>query len=235
MTLGYQAPHVNYQGISPVFGQAPSVSFQDRLNSNTADFKSLLRQPGISNNAGAISLLQGQKFQQDSQVMGEQYRTNQMLQTDMDQQNRNMLFQTNAMNNQTALNINMNNAAADDKTKMTRLRALDSIGNKIAMNKRDNNMIRMAEGFSEGWGWNPSTGKFERNGPQDKVFAPTVPGVNPQTSSTNNPPILDEGDTFIQNYDGTWTIKKKQSEYGARLAKKKLVESFRFGGKVRKF
>jgi hypothetical protein len=51
------------------------VSFQDRINSNNSNFRSM--EQAVGDNPEALSVLAGQTYAANNQVYGDQFRTNQ--------------------------------------------------------------------------------------------------------------------------------------------------------------
>jgi lipoprotein-anchoring transpeptidase ErfK/SrfK len=76
---------VKAQSFQPYLETPYSVSFQDQMNANQADFNAMQRQ--IGSNPSALATLAGQKYAANSGVLGQQSRANQELQ--MGAYNRN--------------------------------------------------------------------------------------------------------------------------------------------------
>jgi len=80
-----QLEGVKAQGYQPYLETPYSVSYQDQLNANQADFNAMQRQLG--SNPSALATLAGQKYAANAGVLGQQARANQELQ--MGAYNRN--------------------------------------------------------------------------------------------------------------------------------------------------
>lgn len=128
-----QPDFVQGQQYNPNLMQPYRVSFQDRINQNTANFNALSK--NFADNPEALATLAGQKYQQDQQILAEEFRVNQGIQNQVANQNTEIL-------NQAALtNVNLSDqqyvrqAQAEAVTDQNRINALNSISNKYAQNE----------------------------------------------------------------------------------------------------
>jgi len=147
-----QLEPVQAQLYRPMLEQAPTVSFQDRLNEIQADVNASKRMVG--NNPAALAAIDAQASRAKNQVLGEQFRTNQMIQ--MDSRRRNL----STLNDATLKNLSIldqqfvRQAQAKSATKAQAFEALSGIADKIARNKAEtlqaNVMANMYPQFTYG-------------------------------------------------------------------------------------
>lgn len=119
------------------------VSMQDSLDENNASFRSVAQQ--LSNNPEALAALAGQKYQADTKVLADQFRTNQGLHADIINKNTELLNNAQLQNNQYGDVQSVRQAQAKAIVEQNRHNALNDIQTKIASNTRDNNNIRLYE------------------------------------------------------------------------------------------
>lgn len=105
---------VKAQSFQPYLETPYSVSFQDQMNANQADFNAMQRQLG--GNPGALAALAAQKYGANTGVLGQQFRTNQELQ--MGAQNRNRA----ALNDAAIRNLVAYDAQADKQSRAESIR-----------------------------------------------------------------------------------------------------------------
>ena len=138
-----RADFVPKQSFNPQLFQSYQISNQDVRNQNTSTFNALRQQ--IGNNPEALSSLAGQKYSADSQSLAEQFRTNQGITNQVINQNNQLLNQAQLTNLQLQDTQQQRMTMAQANTENRRDTALASISNKFALNRRDNNSIRMEE------------------------------------------------------------------------------------------
>lgn len=138
--------YVQGQQYTPQLMQNTSYSFQDRLNANQGTFNALAR--NFANNPAALATLAGQQYGANQQVLGDEFRTNQASYNQISNQNNQIL------NSAELQNIQLNDlqfqrqSQAQANTDASRQAALNSISNKYAVNRAQNNDIRMIENLS---------------------------------------------------------------------------------------
>jgi len=120
-----------------------SVSLQDQLNANQADFNSMQRQAGYS--PAAAASLAAQKYAANSQVLGQQERLNTAAKMEAYNRNRNTLNDAQLKNLGILDTQYQRQAQAKSNTKEQALTALDSIASKIAQNKLENRKLGVLE------------------------------------------------------------------------------------------
>ncbi len=138
-----QLEPVQAQTFQPLLEQPYSVSFQDQLNANQADFNALQRQLGY--NPAAASALAAQKYAANSAVLGQQFRANQEMQMGAFNRNRGVLNDA-ALKNLAILDQQyQRQSQARSNTKAQAQAALTSIADKIAKNKLENRTLGVYE------------------------------------------------------------------------------------------
>jgi hypothetical protein len=126
---------VQAQQYMPMLEQTPTVSFQDQLNEIQAEANAARRMAG--NNPAAQSAIAAQAANAKNKVLGEQMRTNQMLQ--LESRRRNLA----TLNDATLKNLGildqqfMRQSQAKSATKAQAQMALSSIADKIGRNKAE--------------------------------------------------------------------------------------------------
>jgi len=134
-------PSLNY---TPTLYTPYQVSFQDQLNQNQATFSAVARQAG-SSNPSALGTLAAQKYNADSEVLANQFRTNQGISNDITNKNVTLLNQAELQNLQFDDQQAVRQAQADANTRANIRGAVGSIANKSLQNRAENNSIRLYE------------------------------------------------------------------------------------------
>ena len=136
-----QLQPVDAQSYQPLLQTPYDISYQDVLNENNADFKSLLKQ----SNPATQSLLAAQKYQANSKVLGGQFRDNQQEKSQVYANNRNTLNDAQLKN----LNIfdtqYQRQAQALSNTKAINQSAINSMSSKYQQNKLENRTLGIYE------------------------------------------------------------------------------------------
>jgi hypothetical protein len=133
------------------------ISYQDRLNENQATFNALQRAAGAGN-PEALSMLAGQKYGADSNVLAEQFRANQAKKDQVYSQNRATMNQAMMTNLGLADQQYVRQQQAKSNTKLATQEALNSIAAKIGQNRLENRTLQtyanMFPDFSYGKDYN---------------------------------------------------------------------------------
>ena len=138
-----QLEPVQAQTFQPLLEQPYSVSFQDQLNANQADFNAIQRQMGY--NPAAASALAAQKYAANSAILGQQFRANQEMQMGAFNRNRGVLNDA-AIKNLAILDQQyQRQSQAKSATKAQAQAALSSIADKIAKHKLENKTLGVYE------------------------------------------------------------------------------------------
>ena len=155
---------VQAQTFQPLLEQPYSVSFQDQLNANQADFNALQRQMGY--NPAAASALAAQKYAANSAILGQQFRANQEMQMGAYNRNRGVLNDA-ALKNLAILDTQyQRQSAAKSATKAQAQAALSSIADKIAKHKLENRTLGVYENMYN-YRFGPKGRAINANAPMD--------------------------------------------------------------------
>lgn len=141
-----QPDYVPRQEYRPQYSQAYQVSFQDKLNQNQASFNQA--QAALADNPSALATLAAQKRQADSQVLAEEFRTNQAIEASIADQNQQLFNQATLQNLQLADQQFVRQEQAKANTEAARQAALRSLSAKTTQRQAENNAIRLLENFS---------------------------------------------------------------------------------------
>jgi hypothetical protein len=138
-----QVEPVQAQTFEPLLEQPYSISLQDQLNANQADFNAIQRQSGY--NPAALSQLAAQKYAANSAVLGQQSRLNQENIMGAINRNRGVLNDA-ALKNFAVLDQQyVRQSQAKSNTKAQAQAALSSIADKIAKHKLENRTLGVYE------------------------------------------------------------------------------------------
>jgi hypothetical protein len=138
-----QLESVQAQTFQPLLETPYSVSFQDQLNANQADFNALQRQMGY--NPAAASALAAQKYAANSAILGQQFRANQEMQMGAFNRNRGILNDATLKNLAILDTQYQRQSQAKSNTKAQAQSALSSIADKIAKHKLENRTLGVYE------------------------------------------------------------------------------------------
>ncbi len=138
-----QLEPVQAQTFQPLLETPYSVSFQDQLNANQADFNALQRQMGY--NPAAASALAAQKYAANSAILGQQFRANQEMQMGAYNRNRGILNDATLKNLSILDQQYQRQSQARSATKAQAQSALSSIADKIAKHKLENRTLGVYE------------------------------------------------------------------------------------------
>lgn len=163
---------VNTPRFNPQLQQPYQVSFQDRINQNTATFRQIAQS---SNNPEALAQLAAQKYQADQSVLAEEFRTNQTIQNQIINENANIINQAQLTNlgfQKQADQERSQNLAA---TRATNREALRSIASKSLQNRQYNRGLTLFNQLTPNYQYNPDTGQWEFAGGQAPINVGGVP------------------------------------------------------------
>jgi len=131
------------QSYQPMYTQPVSISYQDQLNANQADFNAMQRQFGYSPEVAAA--LAGQKYGANTKILGEQSRANQAEQQRARETNRETANDAQLKN----MNIYQDQANKMSQTKsimkQQKIAALNSINDKYLKNQLENKQLAIGE------------------------------------------------------------------------------------------
>ena len=159
-----QLEPVQAQTFQPLLEQPYTVSLQDQLNANQADFNAIQRQMGY--NPAAASALAAQKYAANSAVLGQQSRINQEMQMGAFNRNRGVLNDA-ALKNLALLDQQyQRQSQAKSATKAQAQSALSSIADKIAKHKLENRTLGVYENMYN-YRFGPKGRAYNVNAPMD--------------------------------------------------------------------
>ena len=138
-----QLEPVQAQTFQPLLETPYSVSLQDQLNANQADFNAIQRQMGY--NPAAAATLAAQKYAANSAILGQQARINQEMQMGAFNRNRGVLNDATLKNLSILDQQYQRQSQAKSNTKAQAQAALSSIADKIAKNKLENRTLGIYE------------------------------------------------------------------------------------------
>jgi hypothetical protein len=200
-----QLEPVQAQTFQPLLETPYSVSLQDQLNANQADFNAIQRQMGY--NPSAAAALAAQKYTANSAILAQQLRANQEIQMGMFNRNIGVLNDATLKNLSILDQQQQRQSQARSATKAQGQAALSSIADKIAKHKLENRTLGIYE--------NMYNYRFGPNGKAINVNAPYE--WNMQGSQAGGSmPTLPEG-----------------FEYTTEIRKKKTKETDKNGGIVK--
>jgi hypothetical protein len=217
------------QTFQPDYTQPVSISYQDQLNANQADFNALQRQFGYS--PEVASALAGQKYGANTKVLGEQSRANQAEQQRARETNRETANAAKLQN----MNIFQNQADKMAQTKsimkQQKIAALNSINDKYLKNQLENRQLAIGE--------NMYNYRYSPNGVAYNVnpFAQFAPQGTGQTSNGGVNMQDYEADDYMKTPTGqfvpkTFKLKKPtktkssdDTEYGRNGAIVKAIKN----------
>jgi hypothetical protein len=190
-----QLQPVQAQQYTPQLETPYSVSFQDQMNANQADFNALQRQLGY--NPAAASALAAQKYAANSAILGQQFRVNQEMQMGAYNRNRGVLNDATLKNLAILDQQYQRQEQAKSNTKMQAQMALNSIADKIAKNKLENRQLGVME--------NMYNYRFGPKGRAYNVNAPAEFNIEGSQASSSLP-------TLPEGFEYTTEIRKKKTK-----------------------
>lgn len=138
-----QLEPVQAQTFQPELSVPFEVSFQDAMNANQSDFRSMQRL--TQGNPAAQAMLASQKYGANQQILGEQFRTNQAMKDRVYSENRQALNASKLANLQILDQQYERQAAAKSNTKATAQAAINSIASKYLQNDLENRRLAVWE------------------------------------------------------------------------------------------
>lgn len=151
------------QRYEPQLYQPYQVSFQDRLNENTATFNALRKNQ--TDNPSSLATMASQKYQADTGVLGEEFRTNQAISNDIVNKNVSLLNDAQYKNLSLADTQAVRQSQARSLTKGTNQAILNSVSNKVLQHELENKTLQAYENLTD-YRINPETGSMNYYGPK---------------------------------------------------------------------
>lgn len=229
MTMFDTPSPVPAQQFTPILDQAFQVSFQDRLNANASNFNSV--QQLMANNPAALGALAAQKYEADNAVLGEEFRTNQGIAGDVRARNNQMLNEAAMANIQLGDQAFVRQQQAISNTKNRKFTAAQSISDKVADVRLQNNNMKLMENMFDFAADDNMKMHYQGNGAA--FVTPQVAGTNMESSAQTFDVLTDvNGKKYktVTKPDGSKTI----TEYYDPSDMKKLSTA-RYGHKMKKF
>jgi len=200
-----QMEPVQAQLFTPNLTQPYSVSFQDQLNANQADFNALQRMTGY--NPAAQSALAAQKYAANSAILSGQFRANQAEKARAYEENRKLLDQAQLGNLGILDKQYERQATAKSKTKAQAVEIAKSISDKLAQARKEQ---RISDIEQQRYNY-----RFDANGRPINMN----PLATFNTSGSGKPSMggydLEEGKDFTYNKAGkivgTRSLKKDET------------------------
>ena len=188
-----QLEGVKAQGFQPYLETPYSVSFQDQMNANQADFNAMERQLG--GNPSALASLAAQKYAANSGVLGQQSRANQELQ--MGAYNRNRA----ALNDSWLKNLAIydqqadRNARAKSLTKAQDYESLRSMGDKLARARNEELAANVQDNMNPNFTW----------GPKGRIYSTGMANFEIPQVATADPEFLKQYSDYLEKKAGKST------------------------------
>jgi hypothetical protein len=191
---------VQAQTFRPLLETPYTVSYQDVLNANQADYNALQRQVGY--NPAALSQLSSQKYAANAAVKAQEFRENQGLAMGAYNRNRGILNDASLKNLAILDQQFQRQSQAKSNTKAQAHAALSSIADKIAKHKLENRTLGVYE--------NMYNYRFGPRGRAINVNAPYDFNMQGSQASGGGMPTLPEG------YEYSTEIRKKKTKDDAK-------------------
>lgn len=169
-----QVEPVYAQTRQPKFLTPQSISLQDVMNENTADYRAT--QNMLANNPAVLAMLNAQKYAANQKVLGEQFRMNQAERQRVAETNRLIQDEVEKQNLQILDTQQYRQALAKSKTKEQLHNALKSISEKMVMSDMEKKFGQIEE--------NRYNYRFDEKGRAINMNAPYEFNI-PQAGSTS--------------------------------------------------
>jgi len=186
-----QLEPVQAQTYQPDLGIPYDISYQDQLNANQADYRSMQRMVGY--NPAAQGALNAQKYAANSKVLGAQFRENQGERSRVFEGNRNTLNDAKLKNLAIYDQQYARQSQALSNTKATSQAVLNSISDKYTRNKSENRRVAINENL-----YNYRYDAAGRAINMNPLFQPNIPQKYQTIGDPNYLPVLDENDNIIE-------------------------------------
>ncbi len=180
-----QLEPVQAQTYQPDLGIPYDISYQDQLNANQADYRSMQRMVGY--NPAAQGALNAQKYEANSKVLAEQFRANQAMKDRVYGENRNTLNDAKLKNLGIYDQQYTRQAQALSNTKATSQAVLNSISDKIMKNKLENRTLGVYENM-----YNYRYDAAGRAINMNPLFQPNIPQKYAPQGDPNYIPVTDK-------------------------------------------
>lgn len=173
------------------------VSFQDRLNENAGTFNALQRYS--ADNPSALATLAAGKYSADTNVLGEQFLTNQAISNDITNKNVALLNDAQLKNLSIADTQAVRQSTAKSITKGTTQALLNSVSSKILQHELENKTLQVYENLYPYYRFGEDSKKDYYGPGADEVIS-----INSGTPNTG----MTEAQRQRQEFDGNGALKK---------------------------
>lgn len=195
------------QQFTPQLLEPYKVSFQDQLNANTADFKAT--EKALMHNPAALGALNAQRYDQNSKVLGEQFRVNQGIENQITNQNISLINQAKETNMKLADEQLVRQMRALENTRANRFAGAASLTDKIAQNKAQNTQMKLYEELYN-YGYIPGEGFIHEGDPYKVTASPSsVADISAKERKRKK--------TTDSTGKTTETDEEKESYYGGKM------------------
>lgn len=192
---------VKAQLFYPELYQPYSVSFQDRINENNAQFNAIEKQ--LAYDPTALSSLAPQLYQANNAVQADEFRTNQGIFNDVNNKNIGLLNSAQGTNLGILDQQYVRQTQAQANTRRQGFEAISSISNKYAQNQLNNRTLNVYENMYPHYTFDQSN-SFEAV----KEGAPGAEYINWGPNTQQQPPVKTE-----ETYGPNNTIKQIKKTY----------------------
>lgn len=212
LTLATERPEfVPGQTYQPDLYTPYQVTFQDRLNENNSTFRAMQIQN--ANNPALVSQLAGQKYEADSRVLADEFRTNQGIQNDITNKNIGLLNQAKLTNLQLADQQMVRQSQARSNTRENIRNAINSISAKANQARLEDQTLAVYENMFPHFTFD-NTGKLKFQDVDRPVFT-----VNNQGNVGN---VLADNQRSRTKYDKQGNVKETTVTTPSRRDQEKL-------------
>lgn len=235
LTIATERPEfVPGQTYEPDLYTPYQVTFQDRLNENNATFRAM--QINNSNNPALMSQLAAQKYEADSRVLADEFRTNQGIQNQITNQNIELLNQAQLQNIQLTDQQMVRQSQARSNTRENVRNAINSISSKANQARLEDQTLAVYENMFPHFTFD-NNGKLKFQDVERPVFTSGLPGGNVLPDSQRTKVKYDEKGKVKETTVST-PSRKDQDKLDLQINKARtqrlgLFNSI-FGGKTRR-
>lgn len=180
------------------------VDFGDKLQENNNTFRALVKQAG--NNPAILSQLAAAKYQADTSVLGDQYRTNLTTYFQRENQNTELINQARLQNLAMAERADIARAQNEAASRSVTREAIRSIAGKVLQQKQANHELTLINQLTPYHRIDQQTGKWEFAGGPAPIIINGMPVYQQQSPSLYNDK---EQTTYARDSKGRLTERMK--------------------------
>lgn len=179
-TLFDRPEPVQSMQVNPILEPEYNLSLQQKKNSIISAYKPALQ--GTVKSSGQQAAIAGQMAEQLSAVDSEELALNQQNTGQIRARNIQELHGTRDMNTQLVQQQIQQQAQAKAITDQNRFNAANSVSQKEAQRRAQNNSLSMYEQYA-GWAWDPNTHQYYMNHPDYQFGDVSTRGFNPDAET----------------------------------------------------